>query len=274
MGAGLAGIGAAYQLQTQCPEKTYLILEGREQLGGTWDQFRYPGIRSDSDMYTYSYSARPWKSPKVFADGPSILAYIRETAEAEGIDQKIRYRHRVERARWSSDDARWTIEARDLATGEPAVFTCSFFYVCAGYYDHAEGYTPPFPGRERFRGRIVHPQHWTPDIDYDGKRVVVIGSGATAVTLVPELAPHLPDEEALRPLRRAAAELVEAHPEQQVLPAGGGVRRALREVRTQKFGDRVAARPRGHVRRRSLQHRHVCRALRELRDERHRGGAA
>jgi cation diffusion facilitator CzcD-associated flavoprotein CzcO len=139
-------------------------------------------------MYTLGYSFRPWTSPQAIADGGSILAYIRDTAEAAGIDRRIRYRHRVERARWSSDDARWTIEARDLATGEPVAVTCGFLYVCAGYYDYDAGYTPPLPGRERFRGRIVHPQHWTPDIEYDGKRVVVIGSGATAVTLVPELA--------------------------------------------------------------------------------------
>jgi monooxygenase len=188
VGAGLSGIGAAHHLQTRCPGKTYQILEGRERLGGTWDLFRYPGIRSDSDMYTLGYSFRPWTSPQSIGDGGSILAYIRQTAELAGIDRKIHYRHRVERARWSSDEARWTVEARDLATGAPVVVTCRFLYVCAGYYDPDAGYTPVFPGRERFRGRIVHPQQWTPDIDYDGARVVVIGSGATAVTLVPEMA--------------------------------------------------------------------------------------
>jgi len=189
VGAGLSGIGAAHHLQARCPAKTYLILEGRERLGGTWDLFRYPGIRSDSDMYTLGYSFRPWTNPQAIADGGSILAYIRDTAASAGIDRRIRYRHRVERARWSSDDARWTVEARDLATGGTVSITCGFLYVCAGYYDYDAGYTPAFAGRERFRGRIVHPQHWTPDIDdYDGARVVVIGSGATAVTLVPELA--------------------------------------------------------------------------------------
>lgn len=188
VGAGLSGIGAAHHLQARCPGKTYLILEGRERLGGTWDLFRYPGIRSDSDMYTLGYSFRPWTSPQAIADGDAILAYIRATAEEAGIDRRIRYRHRVERARWSSEDARWTIEARDLATGALVAITCGFLYVCAGYYDHDAGYTPPLPGRERFRGRVVHPQHWTPELDYDGQRVVVIGSGATAVTLVPELA--------------------------------------------------------------------------------------
>jgi monooxygenase len=187
VGAGISGISAAYHLQTRCPRKSYAILEGRESLGGTWDLFRYPGIRSDSDMYTLGYSFRPWTSPKAIADGPSILAYVRETAEAYGIDRKIRYRHRVVRARWSSQDARWTVEALETSSGETVRFTSSFLFMCAGYYDYEEGYTPELSGRERFRGRIVHPQKWTPDIEYAGKKVVVIGSGATAVTLVPEL---------------------------------------------------------------------------------------
>ena len=188
VGAGLSGISAAYHLQTHLPEKSYAILEARENLGGTWDLFRYPGIRSDSDMYTLGYSFRPWTSPKAIADGPSILAYIRDTARTYGIDRHIRYRKRVERARWSSEQDRWEIEARDAASGELVRYSARFLFVCAGYYDYDEGYTPDFPGREKFRGRLVHPQKWTPDIDYDGKRVVVIGSGATAVTLVPELA--------------------------------------------------------------------------------------
>jgi monooxygenase len=186
VGAGLSGIGAGYHLQASCPDKRYAILEGRERLGGTWDLFQYPGIRSDSDMYTLGYSFRPWRSPKAIADGPAILAYVRDTAEAYGIDAKIRYRHRVERARWSSADARWTVEGR--RDGAPFALTCNFLYLCAGYYDYAAGYTPELPGREAFAGRVVHPQAWTPDIDYAGKRVVVIGSGATAVTLVPALA--------------------------------------------------------------------------------------
>jgi cation diffusion facilitator CzcD-associated flavoprotein CzcO len=188
VGAGLSGIGAAYHLQTRCPNKTYTILEGRDRLGGTWDLFRYPGIRSDSDMYTLGYSFRPWMGAHAIAGGGEILEYLRDTAVSAGIDRKIRYRHRVERARWSSDGDRWTVEARDLATGELVAIACRFLFVCAGYYDYDAGYTPAFAGRERFRGRIVHPQQWTPDIDYDGKRIVVIGSGATAVTLVPELA--------------------------------------------------------------------------------------
>ncbi len=188
VGAGISGIGAAWHLQTKCPGKSYAILEGRESMGGTWDLFRYPGIRSDSDMYTLGFSFRPWRDPKAIADGPSILAYVRETAQAYGIDRHIRYRQRVVRASWSSERARWTLEVRDGATGETRRYTCNFLFGCAGYYDYERGHTPELPGRDRFRGRIVHPQHWSPDVDYDGKRVVVIGSGATAVTLVPELA--------------------------------------------------------------------------------------
>ena len=188
IGAGLSGVGAAYHLQKLCPTKRYAILEGRERLGGTWDLFRYPGIRSDSDMYTLGYSFRPWKNPKSIADGPSILEYIRETAEAYGIDKNIRYQQRVERARWSSDTARWTLDVRDLATGEVKTYTCGFLHACAGYYDYDEGYTPDFEGVADFKGRVVHPQHWPEDLDYAGKRVVVIGSGATAVTLVPAMA--------------------------------------------------------------------------------------
>jgi monooxygenase len=188
VGAGISGIGAAYHLQASCPDKTYAILEARESLGGTWDFFRYPGIRSDSDMYTLGYSFRPWTDPRAIADGPSILAYVRETAEAYGIDRKIQYGHRVERASWSSRDSKWTVEARDTSSGEVVRVTCSFLFMCAGYYDYEKGYTPDLPGREKFRGRVVHPQQWSPDVEYEGKRVVVIGSGATAVTLVPELA--------------------------------------------------------------------------------------
>lgn len=188
VGAGLSGIGAAYHLQTSCPDKRYAIFEGRERLGGTWDFFRYPGIRSDSDMYTLGFSFRPWDNPKSIADGPSILAYLRETAEAYGIDRHIQYRRRVERASWSSRDALWTVEARDGETGEIVRTTTRFLFACAGYYDYDAGYTPEFPGRDSFLGRVVHPQDWTDDIDYAGKRVLVIGSGATAVTLVPEIA--------------------------------------------------------------------------------------
>jgi monooxygenase len=188
IGAGLSGISAGYHLQTYCPGRSYAILEGRENLGGTWDLFRYPGIRSDSDMYTLGYSFRPWTSPKAIADGPSILQYVRETAEVYAIDRKIRYQHRVKTATWSSETSRWTVTVLVGKAREEVQLSCNFLFICAGYYDYEAGYTPKFEGAEQFRGRIVHPQEWTPDIDYAGKRVVVIGSGATAVTLVPELA--------------------------------------------------------------------------------------
>lgn len=186
IGAGLSGIAAGYHLQTTLPAKSYAIFEGREVMGGTWDLFRYPGIRSDSDMFTLGYSFRPWRAAKAIADGDSILTYIQETAAEFGIDRKIRYRHWVKTARWSSTEARWELDV-DVA-GVTKKVSCRFLILCSGYYDYAEGYTPELPGRAAFRGRIVHPQQWTPDIDYAGKRVVVIGSGATAVTLVPELA--------------------------------------------------------------------------------------
>jgi len=187
VGAGLSGIGAGYHLQRHCPKKSYAILEGRACSGGTWDLFRYPGIRSDSDMYTLGYSFRPWREARAIADGSSILNYVRDTARDHGIDQKIRFNHRVKRAAWSSSEALWHVEA-ELSSGEVARFTCNFLFLCSGYYNYEAGYTPEFKGAERFQGRIVHPQKWTEDIDYAGKRVVVIGSGATAVTLVPELA--------------------------------------------------------------------------------------
>jgi monooxygenase len=188
VGAGLSGIGAGYHLQDECPDKTYAILEARESMGGTWDLFRYPGVRSDSDMYTLGYSFRPWEDAKAIADGPSILSYIRQTAKDDGIDQKIRFGHRVKRASWSSTDARWTVEAERGPSQETVRLTCNFLFLCSGYYNYTEGYTPEFPGTERFSGRIVHPQKWTENVEYAGKRVVVIGSGATAVTLVPALA--------------------------------------------------------------------------------------
>ena len=184
VGAGLSGIGAAHHLQSSLPGKSYVVLEGREAMGGTWDLFRYPGIRSDSDMYTLGYSFKPWTDPKAIADGPSILAYIRETAREAGIDRHIRYSQRVTGARWSSDRARWTVDV----AGKKNAYEAKFLFVCAGYYDYEEGYTPDFPGRDRYRGIVVHPQKWPEDLDYAGKRVVVIGSGATAVTLVPALA--------------------------------------------------------------------------------------
>ena len=191
VGAGLSGIGAGHHLQEKCPSKSYAILEGRDCIGGTWDLFRYPGIRSDSDMYTLGYSFKPWTEPKAIADGPRILNYVRETAAENGIDKKIRFNHRVKRASWSSADTRWTVDAeRTVGEGtiETVRFTCSFLFMCSGYYRYEEGYTPEFAGAAEFAGRIVHPQKWPEDLDYADKRVVVIGSGATAVTLVPEMA--------------------------------------------------------------------------------------
>lgn len=188
VGAGISGIGAGCHLQKRCPGRSYAILEGRADIGGTWDLFRYPGIRSDSDMYTLGYSFRPWTQAKSIADGPAILEYLRDTAKSYGIDKRIRFGHRVKQAAWSSQDARWTVEAERGPQREPVRFTCNFLFMCSGYYNYAEGYTPQFPGAESFAGRIVHPQKWTQDIDYAGKRVVVIGSGATAVTIVPEMA--------------------------------------------------------------------------------------
>jgi monooxygenase len=190
VGAGISGIAAAYYLQTRCPARSYAILEGRDAIGGTWDLFRYPGIRTDSDMHTFGYSFRPWRDPKTMADGASILAYLGETATEYGIDRKILFGHRVRRASWSSADARWTVEVEREAEQPVARFTCNFLFMCSGYYDYAAGYTPEWPGVERFAGRIVHPQHWPDDLDYAGKRIVVIGSGSTAVTLVPALAGH------------------------------------------------------------------------------------
>jgi len=187
VGAGLSGIGAAYHLQTRCPDRSYMILEGRKAIGGTWDLFRYPGIRSDSDMHTLGYNFRPWTKAKSIADGPSIREYVEETARDNGIDRHIRYGHHVLRADWSTPNARWTVETR-TEDGSIQRFTCNFLFMCSGYYDYAQGYTPDFPGVAEFAGRVVHPQFWPDDLDYAGKKVVVIGSGATAVTLVPEMA--------------------------------------------------------------------------------------
>ena len=185
VGAGISGIGAGYYLQERCPDRSYIVLEGREALGGTWDLFRYPGIRSDSDMYTLGYAFRPWTEAKAIADGPSILHYVAETAKAYGIDRHIRFRHHVKRASWSTPDARWAVEAE--TPDGPVSFTCNFLHMCSGYYNYARGHSPEFTGVEDFAGRIVHPQFWPQDLDYSGKRVVVIGSGATAVTLVPTM---------------------------------------------------------------------------------------
>ena len=186
VGAGLSGIGAACHLRERLPDKDFVILEGRKAMGGTWDLFRYPGIRSDSDMHTLGYHFKPWKEAKAIADGPAILKYIRETAAERGIEQHIRYEHKLKSAAWSSDKGEWSLTL-DVA-GVHREVRCSFLLMCAGYYSYDHGYTPVFAGRERFGGKIVHPQDWPENLDYDGKRVVIIGSGATAVTLLPELA--------------------------------------------------------------------------------------
>jgi len=186
VGAGISGIGSGVHLQKKCPRKSFLILEGREQLGGTWDLFRYPGIRSDSDMYTLGYIFKPWTHPKAIADAPTILEYLRETVSEYKLEDKIRYQRHVTKASWCSEDSQWSIEVSDGDRVEH--YSCNFLHMCSGYYDYAEGYTPDFKGRDSFSGDIVHPQKWTDDIDYAGKRVVVIGSGATAVTLIPEIA--------------------------------------------------------------------------------------
>ena len=188
VGAGLSGIGAGCHLRMECPRKSFVILEGREAMGGTWDLFRYPGVRSDSDMYTLGYRFRPWRDPKAIADAPAILSYIHETAAEYDVESTIRYNHRVQRASWSSDDARWTVDVETGSDNSMVQLTCNFLYLCTGYYDYENGYTPEWAGVERFCGTIVHPQKWPNDLDYTGKRIVVIGSGATAITLVPALA--------------------------------------------------------------------------------------
>lgn len=188
VGAGLSGIGAACHLRHDFPAMSFAILEAREAMGGTWDLFRYPGVRSDSDMFTLGYRFRPWTDREAIADGPAILRYVRDTAREYGVDSAIRYHHRVVRAEWSSTEALWTVTVQRTDTRDTVELTCGFLLTCSGYYRYDEGYTPAFPGRERFTGTIVHPQHWPDDLDYTGKRVVIIGSGATAVTLAPSMA--------------------------------------------------------------------------------------
>ena len=187
IGAGLSGIGAACHLQRNSPNKSYAILESREAMGGTWDLFRYPGIRSDSDMHTLGYSFKPWKHERAIADGPAILDYIHETAKDYDVEQHIRYNQRVTKIDWDSDSAKWTLRI-DQEGKRASKITCNFIYSCTGYYRYDKGYTPEFPGSDQFKGDLIHPQHWPEDLDYADKKVVVIGSGATAITLVPEMA--------------------------------------------------------------------------------------
>ncbi|MFT6011613.1 MAG: monooxygenase [Candidatus Azotimanducaceae bacterium] len=187
IGAGLSGIGAACQLRRNCPDHSFMILESRAASGGTWDLFRYPGIRSDSDMYTYGYGFRPWRDKSSIADGDKILRYIREAAAEYDVEQHIRYQRKVVAASWSTADKRWQITAECGDTGEQVTISCRFIFSCSGYYDYEQGYTPEFAGIDDFKGLVIHPQHWPDGLDYCGKHVIVVGSGATAVTLVPAM---------------------------------------------------------------------------------------
>ena len=188
VGAGISGIGSAYRLQKECPDRSFVILEGRPNLGGTWDLFRYPGIRSDSDMHTLGFSFKPWKAAKSIADGPAILEYLEETVDEFDIKEKIKFNLHVSTADWSNEKDQWTLKASNNATGETVEYTCNFLLMCSGYYSYKSGYTPTFEGVESYSGQILHPQEWPEDIDFAGKKIVVIGSGATAVTLVPAMA--------------------------------------------------------------------------------------
>ncbi len=188
VGAGLSGVGAGVHLHEKCPGKSYAILEGRPSMGGTWDIFRYPGIRSDSDMHTLGYNFKPWREAKSIADGPSILKYVRETARDYGVDSHIRFNHQVTGAAWDSASSTWTVTVDRRDTGGTATLSCNFLFMCSGYYSYRGGFTPEFPGLADYKGLVVHPQKWPEDLDYTGKTVVVIGSGATAMTLIPAMA--------------------------------------------------------------------------------------
>jgi monooxygenase len=225
VGAGLSGIGAAHHLQKNCPGKTYAILEARATSGGTWDLFRYPGIRSDSDMYTLGYSFKPWREAKAIADGPSILSYIRDAAREGGIEKHIRYNHKVVRSDWSTLDGCWTVKVARGDTGEETEIKAGFVFMCSGYYRYDQGYMPDYEGVSNFKGRLIHPQHWPSDLDYAGKKVVVIGSGATAVTVVPEMAKTAAH---VTMLQRSPTYVV-ARPDQDALANG------LRKILPQKL---------------------------------------
>ena len=225
VGAGLSGIGAAYYLQTKCPNRTYTILEGREAIGGTWDLFRYPGIRSDSDMHTLGYDFKPWREAKAIADGPSIWKYVNETADENGIRKHIRFQHKVIAASWSSEDATWTVTARDANDGEDVTLTCNFLYMCSGYYNYDEPFNAEIPGLDDFQGEVVHPQFWPEDLDYSGKKVTVIGSGATAMTIVPAMA----DRGAIVTMLQRSPTYVASRPDQDKIA------NALRKVLPEKW---------------------------------------
>ncbi|WP_436795821.1 flavin-containing monooxygenase [Actinospongicola halichondriae] len=233
VGAGLSGIGAGHYLQADCPWASYAIFEARDAIGGTWDLFRYPGVRSDSDMYTLGYSFRPWDRDESIADGAAILDYIRETAAVEGIDRHIRFNHRITRADWSTPDARWNITAErtdvDTGTTEEVHLTCGFLFSCSGYYRYDQGYQPDFPGLSDFGGTVVHPQQWPDDLDYADKRVVVIGSGATAVTLIPSMSD---EAEHVTMLQRSPTYIM-------ALPAKNPLVNALRKVLPKRFSGPV-----------------------------------
>ena len=188
VGAGLTGIGAACHLSDKCPDRSYLVLESRQSSGGTWDLFRYPGIRSDSDMHTLGYSFKPWQSAKAIADGPSILRYVRETAAENAIDQHIRYGHCLLSASWCSQQSLWTLDIRQADSDNVVQMSCNFLYMCAGYYSYDKPHDPKFPGIDQFNGQVIHPQFWPDDLDYQDKQVVIVGSGATAMTLLPSMA--------------------------------------------------------------------------------------
>ncbi len=249
VGAGLSGIGAGHYIQAECPWVSYAIFEARDAIGGTWDLFRYPGIRSDSDMYTLGYSFRPWDGEKSIADGASILQYIKDTAAEEGIDTHIRFQHRIISADWSSDDARWRIAAERTDTGETIELTAGFVFSCSGYYRYDHGYQPDFDGMDRFAGTIIHPQAWPEDLDYAGKRVVVIGSGATAITLIPSMAETAAHVTMLQRSPSYIASLPEKNPIanllRKVLPDGTGGRavRWFNALMTQGFYQLSQRRP-------------------------------
>lgn len=188
VGAGISGIGAAYHLKTMSPDRSFQILEGRANFGGTWDLFRYPGVRSDSDMHTLGYRFKPWTADKSIADGPAILDYLRETIAENNLADKIRYNQHVTKAEWSTEKKSWTLSVVDKVSNTESKFTCNFLFMCSGYYSYKQGFTPEFDGIENFKGTVVHPQFWPKDFDYCNKRVIVIGSGATAMTLVPAMA--------------------------------------------------------------------------------------
>ncbi len=225
VGAGISGIGAGYHLQKSSPDRSFLILEGRSDIGGTWDLFRYPGVRSDSDMHTLGYSFKPWTQAEAIADGPSILEYLRETVDEFGLRRFMRFDHHVDDASWSTDDARWTVTVTKTDTGETLTYTCSFLFMCSGYYSYKGGYTPEFPGIDEFEGQVIHPQQWPDDLDYADKRVVVIGSGATAMTLIPAMAR---DTEHITMLQRSPTYVV-------ARPAEDAIANKLRKYLPEKF---------------------------------------